>query len=112
LTTIVEYTSVELPVGLRHYFFLNENSKLFINASYIADISFNSSFSFKRKDGFDLSPFEINSVANFTYGLGYKYNDKISLEIRHQNTRDLLTEKTSASSNYKSISIIFGYSLF
>ena len=29
----VFYNSIELPVGLRHYFFLNENSKFFINSS-------------------------------------------------------------------------------
>ena len=30
----LNYTSVEIPIGIRHYFYLSEKSKIFINASY------------------------------------------------------------------------------
>jgi hypothetical protein len=43
----VNYTSIEIPIGVRHYFFLNENSKVFINGSFIVDISFNSIIEFE-----------------------------------------------------------------
>jgi hypothetical protein len=39
LIASVDYSSIEVPVSLRHYFFLNNSSKIFINASYIFDLS-------------------------------------------------------------------------
>jgi hypothetical protein len=51
----VNYSSIEIPVSLRHCLFLNNNSKIFINASYIFDFSSKSSIEFKRSDNSNLS---------------------------------------------------------
>src|SRR5690606_2476336 len=35
----VNYSSIELPIGVRHYFYLNDDSKIFVNLSYIFDFA-------------------------------------------------------------------------
>lgn len=112
LTANVDYSSIEFPVGLRHYFFLNNNSKFFINASYIFDLSSKSLIEFTRNDGSNLNSLEIETRNNLAMGIGYKQNDRYSLEIRYQTKRELLGKYTYWNSEYKTFSIIFGYSLF
>jgi len=106
------YSSVEFPVGLRNYFYLNKNSKIFINASYIFDLSSKSSIEFTRNDGSNLNSLEIETRNNLAMGIGYKQNDRYSLEIRYQTNREILGNYLSWNSEYKTLSIIFGYSLF
>jgi hypothetical protein len=105
----VDYKSIELPIGLRHYFFLNENSKIFINGSVVIDFNDNSLIDFETDYDTDL---EIASSWNLAFGLGYKHNDRYSLELRYQTNRDVLSDYSYWSSDYKTLSIIFGYSLF
>ena len=108
----VDYSSIEVPIGLRHYFFLNNNSKIFINASYIFDLSSKSSIEFTRNDGSNLNSLDIKTRGNLGFGIGYKQNDKYSLEMRYQTGREVLSDYIAWSSEYKTLSIIFGYSLF
>ena len=102
-----DYTSIELPIGIRHYFFLNSNSKLFFNGSFIFDLSGNSMIN--SDSGPDL---EIRTFNNLAFGLGYKKNDKYSLEFRYHTDRNLLYDYLIWNSSYKTISLIFGYTLF
>jgi len=108
----VNYNSIEIPVSIRLYFFLNNSSKIFINASYIFDFSSKSFIEFTRNDGSNLSVSEIGTSSNLAMGIGYKQNDRYSLEIRYQTNRDILGNYLFWNSKYKTLSIIFGYSLF
>jgi hypothetical protein len=112
LIASVDYSSIEVPLSLRHYFFLNNSSKIFINASYIFDLSSKSSIEFNRNDGSNLNSLEIETRNNLAMGIGYKQNDKYSLEVRYQTNREILGNYSFWSSEYKTLSIIFGYSLF
>jgi hypothetical protein len=113
LISEVNYSSIEFPLSMRYYFFLNNNSKIFINASVIPDFTTNSSIKFSRNDGSVLNTLEIKSRPNYAIGIGYKQNDKFSLEIRCQTSREILRDYLTWSSNYnKTLSIILGYSLF
>lgn len=110
----VDYTSIEVPVSLRYYFFLEKNSKVFLNTSYIVDLKSESSIEYTRNDGSNIKTLEIYSGANLAFGIGYKHNDKYSLEARYQTNRELLGNYNSNwSAEYStSLSVIFGYSLF
>lgn len=113
LISEANYSSIELPLSMRYYFFLNDNSKIFINASVIPDFTMNSSIKFSRNDGSVLNTLEVKSRPNYAIGIGYKQNDKFSLEIRCQTSREILRDYLTWSSNYnKTLSIILGYSLF
>ncbi|MBD0850879.1 porin family protein [Maribacter arenosus] len=109
----VEYSSVEVPVSLRHYFFLDNNSKIFVDASFIFDLSSKSLLTFKRADGSSLdNDLEIDSRNNLAFGIGYKLQDKYSLEMRYQASRELLGDYSFWDADFKTLSIILGYSLF
>jgi len=103
-----EYTSTELPIGVRHYFFLNENSKFFINGSFIIDLNSNNS-KIIFESGTDL---KIKTRNNLAFGLGYKHNDRYSLELRYQTSREILNDFVFWFSDYQTFSVIFGYSIF
>lgn len=108
----VQYKSIEIPIGLRRYFFINKNSKIFLNASIIFDSGSNSFISFKRNDGSPLNTLDIKTPANFAIGIGYKQSDRVSLEIRKQTNRSLLNDYQYWGSNYSTLSFILGYSFF
>ena len=112
LISEVKYNSIEIPVGLRHYFFLTNNSKIFINTSFIFELGSKSSIKIKRADHSIVHSLDIRPQMNFAFGLGYKLNDKYSLEMRHQTSRNILAQYSSWNGDYKTVSVILGYSLF
>ncbi len=100
--TNVDYQSIELPVGVRHYLFLNNTSKIFINGSFIYDFVLNSK----------VRNLDAGSGVNLALGIGYNYNNTYSVEFRYHTSRDILTDYPAWTSDYKTISVIFGYSVF
>lgn len=110
----ITYNSVEFPVGVRHYFFINNSSKIFINAFYINDFTFKSKsiLELKRDDNSKISSLEFNGGYNFSFGLGFKLKNKYSLEIRAQSEKNILKDYSNWNSAYNTISILAGYSIF
>ncbi|WP_431122274.1 outer membrane beta-barrel protein [Flagellimonas flava] len=104
--SMVDYKSIEIPLGIRHYFFLSESSKLFINGSYVLDNVLDSKISYSSAD------VEITKSTNLGFGFGYKKNDKYSLELRYHTSRNLLSSFAFYDSDFNTLSMIFGYSLF
>lgn len=109
LTSEVDYKSIEVPFGVRHYMFINENSRLFVNGLIIMDFDLNSKFDFKRQWE---SSLDIKSSSNLAFGFGYNYDEKYSIELRYHSSRDLLTNYVAWDTKYNSLSLLFGYSLF
>lgn len=108
----VDYNSIEIPISFRHYMFLNKNSKIFINASFIYDVSSKTTIELKRADNTNYSTLDIKTKNNLAFGIGYKLNDKYGIEMRYQTSREILKEYSYWNSDYNTVSIIFGYSLF
>lgn len=107
----VDYVSIELPLSLRYYSFINKNSKIFYNVSYLLDFSANSSIDLERTEISYSDSLKINSRNNFAFGLGYKFKDKYCLEMRFQTSRDILGDYTLWNTSYNTLSMIFGYSI-
>jgi len=113
----IDYKSIELPVSIRHYFFLNNASKLFANVSYIFDFANDSFIEFTDNDGSQLDTYYFSTVKisprrNFGLGFGYKFKDRYSLEMKYHTNRNILNNYSYWNPNYKTISLIFGYTLF
>jgi len=110
---IISYEAIQLPIGLRRYFFLNKNSRLFLNTSFSLDFPVNSKFSINadNNESSNFVNFDINSGGNFGFGFGYSYKNKFQIEIRTQTTKSLL-DIVLIDSKFISSSIIFGYNLF
>lgn len=105
-TREVDYKSIEVPFGVRYYFFLNNKSKIFLNAAYIMDLELNS------KLKMDFTEIKIDSGSNLAFGVGYKYNDRFLVELRATTQRNLLQNYLYMTSKYQTISLILGYTLF
>jgi hypothetical protein len=104
----VDFSSFDLGLGVRHYIFLPDNSKFFINASFNygfitkGDIRFGSNYS---------SFLDVTGNGNLAAGIGYKRN-KMSIELLHSFNRSLLSNYVFWGANFNATSIVFGYSIF
>lgn len=105
-----DYTSIDLPLGIRHYFFLNDYSKLFIDAALVISFPINSSIDTEQEAGNVLQDFDIDGAANPALGIGYKFK-KYSIQLRYGFDRRL-AETLSTFVNFDSVSFILGYSIF
>lgn len=105
-TRSIDYKSIEIPIGIRYYLFLSDKSKLFINAAYNVDFEMNSNIYY------DFQFLKTSSASNFSFGAGYKYNDKFVVEFRTSTKRDLLQNNTIINTGYRTSSLILGYTLF
>ncbi len=103
-TVTFSYKTFELPFGIRHYFFLKDKSKLFINAAYVLIFDLNSEFN-TRKPGFDFT-----KGTNMFFGLGYTYN-RYSIEARYDIDRKELFPESSYTTKFNSFSIVFGINI-
>lgn len=112
LRSKVEYQSVQLPVGVRYYSFINANSSLYANMAYVFDFAFNSSVEFSRNDGSPLNDMDVKPRANLAFGLGYQFKNRYSVEARYYTNRELLGNNVYWSSDYTQFSLILGVRLF
>lgn len=100
----VGYKSVELSAGIRHYLFLDQTSKIFIEAALVNDFPMKSKINY----GFN-SELIIKSTGNAAFGLGYNYNSRYSLGFKYFTTRNILKNFLYWRSNFNTTSIVFGY---
>tara|TARA_R110000765_G_scaffold62211_1_gene120800 strand:- start:70 stop:1278 length:1209 start_codon:yes stop_codon:yes gene_type:complete len=101
----VDYTSLEFPLGFRHYFYFNESNSLFVDAAIVFDTDFNSKITFENN-----TELEIDAWGNWRLGIGYKLKDKIKVQFRYFTPRELLNKYKSWQSEYEVYSIVLGYS--
>lgn len=99
----VSYKSIELPLGIRYYSFLNSSSKIYFSASVVVfDYPINSKIGY----------LDISSTTNLNFNIGYSFKNRFSGEIQFGTNREILSNYAFYSSDYRSISILFGYKLF
>ena len=100
--TDIKIQSIEFPIGLRHYFFLNPKLSLFIDGIFIPFLSPD----FQSKMGY----YDIRSRNSFAYGGGIS-TKKLSAEVRFYTTRDMFDDFIFLRNNYRRVSVIFGYKI-
>ena len=106
-TIEADYKSIELLAGIRYYFFINDQSKIFMNGQALYDVPLNSEVNYESREAL-----KINSHFNAAFGFGYKYKNKFSVEARYKLSADLLGEYIFWAADYKTFSVIFGYTIF
>ena len=109
LTAKIDYSSIEVPIGIRHTFFVNESSKIFLNAQLIYNIDFKPTLVYYRADGSEFDNLDVNSGRNYAFGAGYKFRNKYILEFRYQTSKNILDRYYLWTSEYNTMSIILGY---
>ncbi|HKZ37771.1 MAG TPA: outer membrane beta-barrel protein [Chryseolinea sp.] len=105
--TEITYSSIELPLGLRHYFHLNENCKLFVNAGIVFDKPIEYTAKLSKTATYKSEELKINLAAGF--GLAYK---RMSIEGRYYSFRTGLDAYGSYHFDYIKSSIVVGYRIF
>ena len=102
---LADYSSIELPLGFRHYFFINDRNKIFVNSGVNFDVVLDGEFSFANE-----YEREIKTFTNYFVGLGYVFNNKYSLEFRYNTARDLaILNGINDKADYTNMSFKFGY---
>lgn len=109
---IIDYASIEIPIGLRYYMFLNNDSKLFFNLSFILDVPLSNTIDVVDSISIFFDDVEITSKPNFALGFGYNFKSKYTLEMRLGLNREITNDTPNWLSNYTTTSLIFGYTLF
>ncbi|GGF02929.1 hypothetical protein SAMN05443634_11153 [Chishuiella changwenlii] len=102
----VDYKAIDVVVGIRHYFFLNSQSKIFINGMFVPTFAFNSALTFERNN--TTTEIEIGKGFNYGAGIGYTFN-KFTGEVRYISD---IKRKDDIGNSYNNISFIIGYNLF
>lgn len=106
----VNYTSIEVPFGIRHYFFLSKKSRIFVNYQYMVDLSMGSTIDYYTGNNL-VDSYEIGTRGSSVLGAGYNYNNRFNLELRY-GSRDILNSYNFWNSDYSTLSLILGVAIF
>lgn len=115
--SIDKYSFVNLPIGVRHYMYLNDKSKFFLNGQ-INILQFKTG---KAKsidldyEGYIFDQVNLSSnqaLKSFSFGAGYNYNNKYSIEMRYNTVNNILDKKESQKAQMSYTSVILGYNIF
>ncbi len=107
----VDYTSIELPIGIKYNVFFGKKSNLFLQCLLAIDIPIQTMLEYERVPGF-VNSFENNRISfNPELGIGYVFN-RISAEVRYTMNRDILSEFVDRVALYNGFSVILGYYIF
>ncbi len=112
-TVVVDYNSIEIPIGIRHYFLLDSGAKIFVNGAVGYDFALNSSLHFTNRQNVVNARDNrvINSGYFLSFGAGYNYK-KMFAELRFNAPRDLLgTPVSEWYADFSTIGLLFSYEL-
>lgn len=100
LNTEHNYSYIEIPIGVRHYFLLNEKSKLYTDFAfgYILILSSTEKLNFIEKPAFPELVFEEEEKKKtfFRIGLGYNYN-QYNVAINYYPVKNLMQSNVNGS---------------
>ena len=103
----VDYKAIELPLGLRHYFFLNDNSKLSLGFAF--QLNLPSSSMLTHHSNVELT---VTKSMNMAFEAGYVFRNRLCVAFRYQTKRDLLGSYQIWDSDFGTMAFVVGYSLF
>ena len=105
----MNYTVLEIPLGVRYRSFIAEDLTLFFDTFLVNCLDLNSDVSY-RSSPTSMKSLQVKNSPSLTFGVGINYN-KLSVEIRHYRARSL-TNYSYWGSEYTKNSVILGYRIF
>lgn len=105
LVVDADFWTVEVPVGVRHHFYLSDKTRLFVNALY--------AWTLKEQAMGDDDHIDdrVEVGSNFAVGVGIA-SGRFSLEARYYLKRSLYIYRVRVDAEYGKASLILGYKLF
>ena len=107
-TLKAEYTAITFNLGVRHYMFLNQNSKLLLEANGTFDVSNSSDIQLPPTSGIVIN--EINTAPSFSFGAGYKYQ-KFGATLRYYFNRELSRKEAALKTSFSNVSLLLSYNI-
>lgn len=101
-----DHWAVELPLGVRHYFFLQNDTRLFVNALAIPHLK-----SWQTSRSRDDREMEMKSRMAFAVGAGIA-KGRWSGELRYAFQRDAFSSYLNIDVKHSKLSLILGYRIF
>lgn len=109
----ISYSSIEIPVGIRHYFFIDKNSKIFIEGLFnVTDITIGDNYIRYGIPGTSaVKEFTLKSDLSFGGGIGFSYKNKYQISAKFI-SKDLGKEYSFISVPYSNFSLNAAYNIF
>lgn len=101
----VDYTYLQIPLGMRYNMFLNDKAKIFLTAAYVFNINVGSEMIYSNRD----LPVVISNGSSIMAGAGFSYL-KYSAEIRY-NTKYGIINGSNWASDYSTLGIVLAYNI-
>lgn len=102
----LDFWTIELPMGIRHHFYLSEKTKIFVNALY----SWKLKETAKKGDNAS-TDYRVIAKSGFAGGVGFAHGP-LSLEARYYLNRNVYAYRARVDMEYSKLSLILGYRLF
>ena len=100
----VRYGSIEVPLGLRHYFFVGPQAAVFVNGLLVSDLPVEYELTWSQT-----LTYKANYPSlSFSAGAGVRFG-KFSLEGRKYFTRRVLDDAGRFFFAYNKVSVVVGY---
>lgn len=113
-TEWIDYRSVEISVGLKHYYYFNPNAKLYIDGYYnsIANPALKSYSGYHLKTSYMQidQNFGFKDWPHTSFGLGFEFM-RLNVEVRYYTNNDLLRLYSQWKADYRRWSFLIGYNL-
>ena len=110
---LVDYSVIEVPIGFRYYFYLNDQSRIFLNSGVAYEIFLDSSTKVTSEKAYNLkTEFDVeqSELVNIFLGAGYSYRN-YSIEARYYVGKTYATDDwTFVHDNYFMVGL--GYKVF
>lgn len=100
----IDYRSLNLPLGLRHYMFLSPKSKIYLGGAIGFNFDLGSKVTLGNDGNFDF----FSSAFGTNFGLGYVFNEKYCFEMRYNYSFDVIQESVFQSS-ISDLGFVFKY---
>jgi hypothetical protein len=100
----VRYGSIEVPLGLRHYFFVGPQTAVFVNGLLVSDLPVEYELIWSQT-----LTYKANYPSlSFAAGAGFRFG-KFSVEARKYSTRRVLDNADRFFFAYNKMSVVVGY---
>lgn len=111
----VDYSHIAVPIGIRHYFYVSDNSKIFVSGAVSSNFIIKPSKSLQTEGYYTQAKFEqysFNLKPSFNFALGYKFKDRYSIETEYSAGKRMLENNMWETSFSKSFSLVMGYKIY
>ena len=106
----IDYSYVDIPVGIRHNFFLNNENRIFVSGLFIPNFVIDQNATIDFYDP-NLNDLDIEHPHSFAIEAGLIMK-KWSIDVSYRLNRNILEDYTAWGADYKVLSLSIGYRLF